>query len=110
MFPQTKPTKEEIALFKCFGLEPRIISDSELVELIVLLVKYGNSCIDELYIKSKSSLKKETLSSLFVDYNWFASHLEYGTCEKTKRNIENNIKRIFRGNNGKSSRDIQKTK
>lgn len=95
MVTQTKPTREEIALFKCFGLEPRIISDSELIDLLVVIVKYGDPGIDEMNITGKSSLKKKLLNSLVEDYNWLASHPEYDTCEKTKRNIENNIKRIF---------------
>lgn len=35
MVTQTKPTREEIALCKCFNLEPKIISDSELIDLLV---------------------------------------------------------------------------
>lgn len=95
MVTQTKPTREEIALFKCFDLEPRIISDSELIDLLVVIIKYGDPGIDEMNITGKSSLKKKLLNSLVRDYNWLASHPEYDTCEKAKRNIENNIKRIF---------------
>ena len=95
MVTQTKPTREEIALCKCFNLEPKIISDSELVDLLVCLIKHGGPCIDGINIVGRGSLKRQILSTLVEEYHWFVNHLEYDSCKKAKRNIENNIKRIF---------------